>query len=129
MTSIEKLTKKRITLGITQAELAMVIGITAPGLSKIESGTVDSRESTLNRIETGLETIENNRQAKKAGVIVIDELDFKNCLFVAMIPELETRENERISIGDPQVLGNKLVKLIYENITGKKEQLKSRTQR
>ena len=121
MTSIEKLTKKRTDLGITQAELSLVIGITAPGLSKIESGTVDSRESTLNRIETGLETIENNRQAKKAGVIVIDELDFKNSLFVALIPELEARENERISIGDPQVLGNKLVKLIYENITGKKE--------
>ena len=124
MTSIEKLTKKRTDLGITQAELALVVGITAPGLSKIESGTVDSRESTLNRIEIGLETIENNRQAKRAGVIIIDDLDFKNVLFGAMITELEWRENEGMNVGDSNKFANKLVKLIYDNVTGKKEQLK-----
>ena len=124
MTSIEKLTKKRTALGITQAELALVVGITAPGLSKIESGTVDSRESTLNRIEIGLETIENNRQAKRAGVIIIDGLDFKNILFGAMITELEWRENEGMNVGDSNKFANKLVKLIYDNVTGKKEQLK-----
>lgn len=118
MTSMKDLAKKRQDLGISQAELALVTGMTGPGLSKIESGDVDCRESTISRINDGINTIVNNQQAKNTGVIIISELAFKNSLFQAILPELQTREKEPGITGAPHELAQELVKSIYERIAG-----------
>ena len=121
MISVDELLKRRLKLKITGAELALVIGMDGSGLSRIESGSIDCRVSTLNRISAGLDTIEKYRLAKKRGALILDELALKNTIFNAMIPILESREAEGMYVGNPNTLTDILVQQIYEKITKTEE--------
>jgi predicted transcriptional regulator len=46
----------RAMLGLTQAELAKLAGLSTTGLNNIESGSADPKASTLTAIKTALES-------------------------------------------------------------------------
>lgn len=121
MVSVDELVKRRHALKISASDLALVIGMHGSGLTRIESGNVDSRISTLNRISAGLDTIEENRHAIECGAIILDEMEFKNTIFNAMIPILESREERGEFVGNPKILTDVLVQQIYEKITKTEE--------
>lgn len=116
MTSMEDLVNRRTNLDISQGELALVIGMHASALSKLESGQADPRESTINKIKTGIDVIEKNKKARKAGIIVLDILDLKNTLYNAMIGDLEQLEAELNTATTPGELAHTLVNKICDSV-------------
>ena len=57
----EDIKKKRATLGLTQNELAKRAGVSQPLVARIESGDVDPRVSTLQRILDAFDDAEKER--------------------------------------------------------------------
>ena len=123
MTTVIELVKRRHELGISLVDLALVIGMHGSGLSRIESGNVDCRISTLNRIEAGLDIIERNRLATASGAIVLDEMDFRNAVFDAILTKLNSGEWEFAEFNDNELksMADILVQDIYEKITKAEE--------
>lgn len=117
MVAVIELVKRRHEMGISLTDLALVIGMHGSGLSRIESGNVDCRMSTLNRISAGLDSIESNRHAITKGAIVLDEMDLRNSLYAAMMPILEEKEHDGTYQGNAHHLTQKLVTAVYEGIT------------
>ena len=121
MVSVDELIKRRHKLGISAVELSLVIGMHGAGLSRIESGNVDCRVSTLNRISAGLDTIEKNQHAIKCGAIVLDMPGFKNTIFGAIISTIESLQERGDYNSDARDLADTLVQLICEKITATEE--------
>lgn len=107
--TISELIEKRIELGISQAELANVIGIFPSNISRIESGKFDCKISTLELMDAGLELIKKTERWDDAGVVVLDTLDFKNYLFKIIINEIDERDNNGEYIGNAKDLAETLV--------------------
>ncbi len=59
----EELKKRRISLGLTQNELAKLAGVSQPLIARIEAGNIDPRLSTIKKIFDTLESVE--RKSKK----------------------------------------------------------------
>ncbi|WOS62177.1 helix-turn-helix transcriptional regulator [Sinorhizobium fredii] len=55
MITAEQIRGARAMLGMTQADLAKLAGISTTGLNNIERGTADPKASTLRAIEEALE--------------------------------------------------------------------------
>jgi predicted transcriptional regulator len=64
MITAEQIRGARAMLGMTQAELAKLAGISTTGLNNIERGIADPKASTLRALKTALE---------EAGVIFVAE--------------------------------------------------------
>ena len=114
--NISELIKKRIELGISQTELANIIGIHQGNLSRIESGKIDCKMSSLELLDAGLEIIKENQYRKVTGIIVIDETDFKNILFNSMISNIENRLFTEQNTGTAKQLTEELVNLIIKKV-------------
>jgi predicted transcriptional regulator len=56
MITVEQIRGARAMLGITQAELAKLAGVSTTGLNNIERGDADPKASTLKAIKAALET-------------------------------------------------------------------------
>jgi len=91
LSNISDIKKKRIELNITQSDLATVAGLHQSAITRIESGKLDCRVSTLKLLSESLEIIENSRHWKLIGGIVLNETNFKNTLYKSMIGELGTK--------------------------------------
>ena len=117
MLSLQEIIDKRKKMKVTQTELANVVGMVRTSLVRIESGKIDCRESTLLLLDTGLKIIAKNRHRSVTGVIVLNELDFKNILYKSIIPELELRVNRGAYVGDIKDLSETLVELIMDKVT------------
>lgn len=114
--TISELIKKRKNLGVSQTELADVIGKFPSNISRIESGKLDCKVSTLEQIEGGLEIIKKNRHREQTGIIVLEVIDFKNTLYRSMIPEIDKREDEGEFAGNVKNLTETLVDLIIKEV-------------
>lgn len=114
--TISELLEKRELLGITQMELATVIGVFPPNISRIESGKIDCKISTLELMDAGMELIKKNWRREETGIIVLDILDFKNTLFRSIIPEINKREDAGEFAGNVKNLTETLVDLIVDAI-------------
>lgn len=123
MTTADNLRERRQALGISAVDLSIVIGMHGAGLSRIESGNVDCRESTLNRISAGLDTIEQNRIAKERGAIILNKIDFRNAAFNAILTKLHTGQWEFAEYNDNELknMANILVTAVYEGLTKAEE--------
>lgn len=64
MITPEQIRGARAMLGLTQAELAKLAGLSTTGLNNIEKGSADPKVSSLRAIQTALE---------KAGIQFIDQ--------------------------------------------------------
>lgn len=95
--NINDITERRRAMGVSQKEHAQVIGIHPSALSRIESGRIDCRESTLRLLSEGLDIIENNALYSITGVILIDKTKFKGFLHDLMINELDSEEAQKIT--------------------------------
>lgn len=114
--TISELIEKRQGMGISQAELANVIGIFPSNISRIESGKFDCKISTLELMDAGLELIIKTERWDDAGVVVLDTLDYKNHLFKSIIPEIDKRADEGMYLGNAKDLAVTLVDLIVTGL-------------
>lgn len=114
MLTIDELIEKRKRSGISQTELALVVGMFPSNISRLESGILDCKISTLELINAGLDIIKANRRRETTGFIVIDILDFKNTLYRSMIPEIDRREAIGEFAGNVKDLTESLVCLVVE---------------
>lgn len=106
---------------IMQAELARVLGKTSAGISRMLQSNISSTEKTLLEIDSAIEILLKNRNAQDKGVIILDELSFKNTIHHAVITQFEKIEHEGQYNGDAEELAQKIVELIYEEITETEE--------
>lgn len=65
------LRKMRLEAGLTQSELARLVGVSQAHIAKIESGKVDPRLSTVNKI---LQILTSRQRGKKCGEIMTREV-------------------------------------------------------
>lgn len=65
------LRKMRLEAGLTQSELAKLVGVSQAHIAKIESGKVDPRLSTVNKI---LQVLTSRQRGKKCGDIMTREV-------------------------------------------------------
>jgi predicted transcriptional regulator len=112
---------KRKELNITQGELAEVTGLHQAAITRIESGKIDCRISTLQLLSAGLHTIEDARRRKLAGVVIISKTDFENSLYRSMIKELEHLEHTGKYQGNGHHLAQRLIEMISKEVGVKKE--------
>jgi len=116
LSNITDIKNKRIELNLTQAELADVVGLHPSAIARIETGKIDCRVSTLELLSDGLRTIEDARQRKLAGVVIIDKTDFENALYRSMIQELEHLETIGKYSGNGHHLAQRLVEMISKEV-------------
>lgn len=117
MKSLKQLKKIIYDNDIQQSQIALVLGLSAPGISKMLSLNNDHKSSSLIKIESAINIIIANRSAKDRGVIVLDAVEFKNTLFNSIIPELEIRMDQGAYVGDIADLSETLVEIIIEKVT------------
>ena len=119
MESMGDIIRRRIKLGITQRLLGETIGMPGSQLSTLESGYNSPREETLRRLSAGLDTIESNHIAMKNGAIVINEIDFRNAAFNAILTKLNSGLWEFAEYNDNELksMAHILVTAVYEGIT------------
>jgi len=110
--NISDMKKRRIELNITQSDLATVAGLHQTAITRIESGKIDCRVSTLKLLSDSLEIIEQKRKNKFTGVVVIDKMDFKNTLYRSMIQELEQLEQSGKYQGNGHHLAQRLADMV-----------------
>ena len=121
LSNISDIKNKRIELNITQAELAKVAGLHQSAITRIESGKIDCRISTLKLLSSSLHIIENNRRMKLAGVVIVDKTDFENALYRSMIQELEQLEHVGKYQGNAHHLTQRLCERISKIVGAGKE--------
>ena len=109
---IPDIKKERKKYGITQAELALVAGLHQQSVTRIESGKLDCRRSTLRLLSDAIEIIKKNKFRKSTGAIILDSAHFKSTLWKSMIRELEVLEREGKYKGNGHHLTQNLVELI-----------------
>lgn len=110
--NISDIKKKRIELNITQSDLATVAGLHQSAITRIESGKVDCRLSTIDLLDKSLEIIEQSRKNKYTGVIVTSKTDFDNVLYKSVIEELERLERAGTYQGNGHHLAQRLIERI-----------------
>lgn len=69
LSNISDIKNKRIELNITQSDLATVAGLHQSAITRIESGKLDCRLSTLALLSKSLEIVEQSRKNKFAGMV------------------------------------------------------------
>lgn len=114
--TITDLIAKRKKYKISQTELANVVGMFPSGISRLESGALDCRISTLELINAGLDIIKANKYREFTGLIVLDKTDFMNTIHKSIIAELEQREHEGQYKGNAHHLAQELVDLIVKGV-------------
>jgi len=114
LSNISDIKNKRIELNVTQSDLATVAGIHQSAITRIESGKIDCRISTLEVLSDSLEIIEQNRKNKYTGVVVLSKTDFQNTLYRSMIGELERLERVGQYQGNGHHLAQRIGDMIYK---------------
>ena len=122
LSNISDIKNKRIELNITQAELAEVAGLHQSAITRIESGKIDCRISTLELLSSSLYIIENNRRMKFAGVVIVDKTAFENAMYKSMIQELEGLEHTGRYAGNGHHLAQRLCEMISKKVGADKEE-------
>ena len=64
MPEIEEIKRRRKKLGITQKDLAKMLGVSQPLIARIESGTIDPKLSLIKKIFSILEVMEGKINAR-----------------------------------------------------------------
>ena len=114
LSNIADIKKKRIELNITQSDLAAVAGLHQSAITRIESGKLDCRMSTLKLLSESLEIIYNHRHYKNTGAIILSKTAFQNTLYRSMIGELERLEHEGRFKGNGHHLAQRIGDMVYE---------------
>lgn len=119
---IPDIKKERKKHGITQTELALVAGLHPQAITRIESGKLDCRRSTLQRLNDALNIMKKNKHYKFTGAIITDEAKFGNSIWRSIIRELEVLERENKYKGNGHHLSQTLIELIQKEFEFKEEQ-------
>lgn len=114
LSNIADIKKRRIELNVTQATLAGVAGLHQSAITRIESGKLDCRMSTLKLLSESLEIIYNNINYKNTGAIILSKTAFQNTLYRSMIGELERLEHAGQFNGNGHHLAQRIGDMIYK---------------
>ena len=116
LSNITDIKKLRTDQNITQAELAEVVGLHQSAITRIESGKIDCRISTLELLSDGLDIIMKKRRQNLAGVVIIDKTDFDNAMYKAILQELEQLEHNGKYQGNGHHLAQRLIGMISKGV-------------
>ena len=111
---IEDLRKSRIDAKITQVELARVTGLHISAITRIESGKLDCRVSTLELLNDGLNIIKNNKHRAITGVVITDKNAFGNIIYRSIIKEFEELEHSGKYNGNGHHFAQRIVEMIVK---------------
>lgn len=116
--TIEALRKSRQENSITQQLLGEVTGLHTSAITRIESGKIDCRASTLELLSDGIDTIIKNKHHSVYGVIVLDKTLFENVVYGSILEECEGMEHEGKYKGNGHHLAQRLCNLISSRFAG-----------
>lgn len=105
--------------GITQDELALVLGWLPSAISRFESGRHDCNVSSLKAYQKGLDGILNSRFSKNSGIVLLDESQFRNTAYAAIMKECESLEHDKKYKGNGHHLAQRLVEMLFVKFSGK----------
>ena len=121
LSNITDIKKLRTDQKITQAELAEVVGLHQSAITRIESGKIDCRISTLELLSDGLDIIMKKRRQNLAGVVIIDKTAFENAIYRAILQELEQLEHKGKYQGNGHHLAQRLIGRISKGVGAENE--------
>ena len=107
---------RRNELNITQAELAEVLGLHTSAITRVESGRIDCKVSTINKFRDGLQIIVDNRKHKLIGAIITDETGFKNAVFKSVLQEFEGLERDKRYLGNGHHLAQRVSEMVCKGM-------------
>ena len=107
---------RRNELNITQAELAAVLGLHTSAITRVESGRIDCKVSTINKFRDGLQIISDNRKHKLTGAIITDETGFKNAVFKSVLQEFEGLERDKRYLGNGHHLAQRVSEMVCKGM-------------
>ena len=113
----EDLRKSRLEHNITQQLLGEVTGLHTSAITRIESGKIDCRGSTLQRLSEGIDIIKHNKHNKINGVVVLDKTMLENAIYRAILQECEEMEHKGKYKGNGHHFAQKLSDLISTCLT------------
>lgn len=114
--TVKDLRKSRMKSGITQSLLAEVTGLHTSAITRIESGKIDCRASTLELLSDGIDIINKNKKHSINGVVVIDKTSFENSIYRSVIQKIEKLESDGKYNGNGHHLAQNVVELISNEI-------------
>ena len=107
---------RRNELGITQAGLAAVLGLHTSAITRVESGRVDCKVSTINKFRDGLRIISDNRMQQVTGAIITDKTSFKNAVFKSVLQEFEGLERNKRYLGNGHHLAQRVSEMVCKGM-------------
>ena len=116
--TVKDLRKSRQKNNITQQLLGEVTGLHTSAITRIESGKIDCRASTLELLSDGIDIIIKNRQHSACGVVVLDKTMFENVVYGSILGECEGMEHEGKYKGNGHHLAQRLCNLISSRFAG-----------
>ena len=114
----EDLRKSRLKHNITQQLLGVVTGLHTSAITRIESGKIDCRGSTLKRLSEGIDIIVKNRYHSVHGAVVLDKTMFENSVYKAILQTFEKLEYSDIYKGNGHHLAQTVSGLISDCLCG-----------
>lgn len=121
MESKKDIISRKERLGISHALLAKTAGMSEPQLSVLLHRNKNPRQDTLMRLSDALDTIEQNHLAIANGVVILDVDKFKETIYQAIYPELESRDKRGNYDGDAGYLADLLIDDICKKLTKSEE--------
>ena len=120
--TVEALRKSRLEHNITQQLLGDVTGLHTSAITRIESGKIDCRASTLKLLSDGIDIIIKNKHHSVYGIIILDKTMFENSVFRSIIRKCEKMEHDGKYNGNGHHLAQNLSNLLSNYlINGAKE--------
>ena len=114
----EDLRKSRLKHNITQQLLGEVTGLHTSAITRIESGKIDCRGSTLKRLSAGIDIIVKNRHHSVHGAVVLDRTMFENGVYKAVLQTFEELEHDGRYKGNGHHLAQTVSGLISDCLCG-----------